>query len=189
MKESEMIWPDYETLEYRLIAANTPFSMAYVHGMMVGLLCVSSRSPQQCWPLIQEKIPILDAGQGTLVDLINKVFTLTVEHLRNSEKGMVLMLPDELPLGQRLEALVDWCEGFLIGIKLENLPSGALLRLPLVIEVIEDLEKIKDISFDACDTPENQNDYLEIVEFVRIGALLVYAECAQNGSFGTQKLH
>lgn len=102
-----------------------------------------------------------------------------------------MLPPDELPLVQRLEALANWCEGFLEGVAAENLPKGTLMQYPMVNEVLEDLAQIKDLSFEAAATPENEKDYMEVVEFVRVGALLIHAECTQTESkpSSTQALH
>ncbi len=187
MKDVESDWPDYETLEHRLFAASTPFSPAYIHGMMVAMLCVSSRSTDKTWTYLQAEMPTM-AEQSTTNKLFEALFRLTTNQLQDPDKGVVIMLPiDGEPLSHRLEALSSWCEGFLDGVTLENV-SSSLSQLPLVTEVLSDLQNIKDISFDARETEENEKNYAEIVEFIRVGLLLVYAECKQ-ANIAHQPLH
>lgn len=181
MKAPNMVWPDFESVEYGLIAASTPFSAAYLHGMIVAILCIEGGQNQKCRQLIEEKIPEMNEKHGRLSELLNNLFSLTAMHLQDLNYELTLMLPaDDSPLAQRLEALANWCEGFLEGIEAENLPKGTLMQYPMVSEVLEDLAQIKELSFDAASTPENEKDYMELVEFVRVGALLVHAECAQT---------
>lgn len=192
MNETIKNWPDYETLEYRLIAANTPFSISYIHGMMVGILCVDSRHASKGRQLIQEKMPEMSEDTGQISELLNNLFSLTQTELQTLERGVTLMLPpDDVMLPQRLEALADWCAGFLEGIKAEATPKGSLAQLPLVCEFLEDLTQIKELSFDAAPTQENEKDYMEIVEFVRVGVLLIHAEYDQIEKTPTmaQQLH
>lgn len=188
VKNKEIMWPDFETLEHRLIAANTPFSPSYIHGMMVGLLCVATRGPQMCWELLQVEVPEM-VQQETTRKLFSALFTLTNQQLQDIDKAITLMLPDDaVPLTYRLEALAGWCEGFLYGVELENVSKEALMSIPNVQEVLTDLTQIKDIAFDAKDTESNERDFTEIVEFVRVGALLVHAECKQ-AKMNHQLLH
>ncbi|MBI2791459.1 MAG: UPF0149 family protein [Gammaproteobacteria bacterium] len=188
MKKHDMNWPDFDTLEHRLIAANTPFSPAYIHGMMVGLLCVASGVPQSSWLRIQTEMPAI-AEQATTGELFNSLFLLTLKQLQDVNKVVLLMLPGEdLPLSYRLEALSSWCEGFLEGFALEHLSKEKLASLPLVEEVLLDFEHIKEIAFDVNETEENEKDFTEIIEFIRVGVLLVHAECKQE-KISHQLLH
>ncbi|MBN9287672.1 MAG: hypothetical protein BGO43_12775 [Gammaproteobacteria bacterium 39-13] len=190
--EVDKVWPDFETLEYSLIAASTPFSASYVHGMIAGVLCVNGRQIEKCKQLIEEKIPEMNESHGRISELINNLFSLTALHLQDQNYELTLMLaPDDLPMPQRLETLANWCQGFLEGVEAENLPKGTLIQYPMVSEVLEDFMQIKDLSFETPSTQENEKDYMEIVEFVRVGALLVHAECTQteNGPSSAQHLH
>jgi uncharacterized protein YgfB (UPF0149 family) len=188
VNKDDLIWPDFDTLEHRLIAANTPFSPAYIHGIMMGLLCVATRQPLKSWQFLQAELPVLAQEKATN-ELFNALFSMTSNQLQEIDHGVMLMLPtDDLPLSYRLEALSAWCEGFLDGVKLENLPAGTFSQLPLVTEVLEDLSHIQDISFDAIDSETNEKDYTEIVEFVRVGVLVVHAEC-QQANISHRPLH
>ncbi|MBS0290404.1 MAG: UPF0149 family protein [Proteobacteria bacterium] len=169
MKNTPADWPDYDIFGNYLFTAGTPLSPAYLHGQMVATLCVAPQEGQQTFNHLLAHIPLLSKISNES-KLIESLFRQTQHQLRSFE-GIKLMLPDdETPLTWRLEALVNWCEGFLEGF------SEALTEKPSVKEILTDFEQIKLLSFDAIENEENEKNYMEIVEFVRIGVLFIYDE-------------
>lgn len=191
MKVCEGLELDFESLEHMLIVGNTPFSPAYIHGMMVGLLSLGKHQAQNAWEEFQAQDSFLGEAPAATNELLNKLFVQTTDFLEDIEKGVVLMLPtDDNPLWHRLEALADWCKGFLEGVELAELPTEALRQSsPLVREVLEDLAQIKDVSLREIDSQENEKAYIELVEFVRVGALLFHAECTSENNDHRHLLH
>jgi uncharacterized protein len=176
MQESED-WPDFESLEHRLLLGNTPFSPGYIHGMMMGILCISQDLPHKCWQRLQGEIPYLDAKIGAGSELFEKLFLLSLSDLEDFEGGVRLMLPqDDSLLAYRIEALADWCDGFLAGIELADKQSKVLLQHPLVKEIVADFNQVKEVSLFARDSQANEKAYAEIIEFIRISIQLIYAE-------------
>ena len=87
------------------------------------------------------------------------------------------MLPDDDSIiDVRVEAISDWCQGFLMGLGLagikdiENLPED----LP---ELVQDFIKISRADALSLDDDEaSENAFTEIVEYVRVGALMFREE-------------
>lgn len=179
-------WPDYDALAAMLSAANTPFSAAYVHGMMSGLLCTDLRSSESLWKVVLDGLPAV-VPMAAENELLNKLFTMTAKHLQEAPGAMQMVLPeDEAALSVRLKALSEWCDGYLEGIALEN----AGLKLDVVQEVLADLAKIKEVVTKTKSSKENEASYVEIVEFIKVAILLVYEEChPHKGSEGALPLH
>ncbi len=172
MSEVSGEWPIFEEIAAGLSAANTPFSAAYVHGRMSGLLCTDTRS----MPLVFESfLSDMEFDESTGQDeLLNKLFVATAMHLAEGPGAMQMLLPDDnAPLSERCRALGEWCDGFLEGVALEN----QALQLEIVQEVLADLAKIKEIAIKIKSTKENETAYVEVVEFIRVAVLLVHAEC------------
>lgn len=85
-----------------------------------------------------------------------------------------LLLPDdEIALFTRLEALSNWCQGFLSGIA-----SSAGLQDSKVMDeegdTISDLVEISQISLDVDDSEENEALFLEVSEYVRLAAFNLF---------------
>ncbi len=173
MSEKNGDWPEYHDIAAILAAANTPFSPAYVHGMMSGLLCTDIRTTQKRWEFFLSEHPHL-AAIAADNESLNKLFMLIANHLEEAPGAMVLLLPeDEEALSVRLAALSAWCDGFLEGIALDN-PG---LQLPIVQEVLGDLAQIKEVMTNTKSSRENEASYAEIVEFIRVAVLVLQAEC------------
>ncbi|MGE3319708.1 MAG: UPF0149 family protein [Candidatus Berkiella sp.] len=172
MNESSANWPSFNEFASVLSAANTPFSAAYVHGLMSGLLCTDTRELPLVWEAFLTEPAFSKLSADT--ELLNKLFVLTASHLESAPGAMLLLLPDDdAKMSLRLNALAKWCEGFLEGVTLEN--KG--LQLDIVKEALADLAEIKEVATKTKSTKENEAAYTEVLEFVKVAVLLIYAEC------------
>lgn len=183
MIQNRATYADFEELESELIAANTPFSPSHIHGMMSSLLCVLHQPYQQSWERLQAELTFLRDPASTLYKSFYELFLITAMDLYGPDEVITLMLPsDEASLCERLDGLTQWCEGFLRGIKLAGMTAEILTKLPSLKEVISDLAKFREISLQDADeeSEEKEKDYHHIVEFIRVGVLLVHAECGQS---------
>ncbi|MCB1742654.1 MAG: UPF0149 family protein [Gammaproteobacteria bacterium] len=84
---------------------------------------------------------------------------------------------DGLPIRLRAEAFVAWCAGFLVGIglagerRLSSLSEEAR-------EVLSDLSEFTRMSLLIQPSDEAESDLMELIEYVRVGAMLLYEELA-----------
>lgn len=177
------ICPDFEELEHLLFAANTPFSPAQIHGLMVALLCVSLQPYQMSWQHLQQELGFLKDEKSYLCKSFHELFLATATDLYGPEEMVHLFLPDEYAsLCERLDGLSQWCEGFLRGIKLASIKKEQWQKLPSLQEVVKDFIKFKEISLQDADeeSEQKEKDYQQIIEFIRVAVLLVHAECAEQ---------
>ena len=109
--------------------------------------------------------------------------------LADAELGFEPLLPaDDRPLHERADAMVEWCRGFLGGFGL----AGAAVQASLsgeAQEVLRDLGTIAGSSFDFGNESEDEDALIEVHEFVRVGAMLLHAECARDPAAGNDTLH
>ena len=99
---------------------------------------------------------------------------------------MVLLLPDEdNSLSIRLQALSQWLEGFLDGLQWEN----SALANEIVEEIIADFAKLKEVKSQSKSTKQNEKDYMEVIEFIKVAVLLVHAECMQVPVYESEAIH
>ncbi len=85
------------------------------------------------------------------------------------------MLPDDDEhLGERTAALAHWCSGFLYGLGVSGVTEST--QLPgEAAEVLGDLAKIASVDYELDEPGEAEEQaYEEVVEYVRVGALLVF---------------
>lgn len=120
---------------------------------------------------------ILTECNRKLYELVSEVGAA----IRAHDFTLELFLPDDsCPLAERSEALVQWCEGFLNGLGFTGLPEFDLLS-DEGREVIQDLYKICRIDVEnIAETGEDEEiAFMELVEYVRMGAMLLYEEFQQ----------
>jgi hypothetical protein len=72
-------------------------------------------------------------------------------------------------LREQANTLVDWCQGFLMGLGLSSVQTSD----EQVLEMIKDISEISQLEADLPDNEENAQDFYEIVEFVRMGVLFI----------------
>ncbi|MBO2604752.1 UPF0149 family protein [Shewanella algae] len=147
-----------------------------VHGALVGLIC--GGVPQQELAWYQPLLELMNDGQrlpDELTQLITELFGDTVNRLQDPDFGFTLLLPEEEePLTVRVEALSLWTQSFLTGIAI--IQPGLNQASEDVREVIKDLAEIAQVEFDVADDDESESAYLELLEFVRMAAILCYSE-------------
>jgi uncharacterized protein YgfB (UPF0149 family) len=168
--------PDFErTLELgqgNLDAAE----LSECHGLLCGLLCREScGTAGDFMGQLSAMQLVVDPGIA-LGEALVEAHECTARQLADEELGFTLWLPsDDEPLEERTIALAQWCAGFLAG-----LGSGGQLDAlsDETREAIEDLQQIAraEISSDDDDSQQREEDetaFAEIVEYVRIVALMM----------------
>ncbi|MDX1605521.1 MAG: UPF0149 family protein [Candidatus Competibacterales bacterium] len=171
--------PDYQPLASNLDGA---FSPAEAHGLLCGLLCGNPVLTAEDW--LSAAARETDRA-STLTAELGLLYESTVIQLDGPDFDLQLLLPDdEQPLDRRADALGYWCQGFLAGLGLGGVTDHDGLSDD-VREFLSDAAEIARISFDAHE-PDSDDEFAftELVEYVRIGALLV-----RESLHGERRLH
>ncbi len=161
-----------------------------IHGMLCGMLCADTAIDSAAWltwvkdEFSQDVVQTREAEK-----LLRELFVATVSQFNDEDFGLLLMLPDEeAPLSRRADSLGCWCEGFLSGLGL----GGVDKNQGFSAQVQEFLSDLLDIARLDCDISEPSDDdeesYTEIVEYVRMGVLLVNQELRSRSSIPS-RLH
>jgi uncharacterized protein YgfB (UPF0149 family) len=148
---------------------------AEAHGTLAGSLCTAVTYRFEDW--LSEIFPEGHAQAATTTSALQEIYAQTAESLVSVDCAFELLLPEEeQSIDARTEALAQWCQGFLYGLgsrviqDATSLPGGAG-------EVVRDLSEITRAAVDDADDAEtNENAFTELVEFVRVGVQLVFAE-------------
>ena len=155
-----------EAISQAQVRAN-PFDL---HGTLCGILCVRQDQTTDAW--IKEITPEVSAEEqeklATLLELIQ-------QQLDSPDLDFRLLLPtDQQSLGKRTEALASWSRGFLYGLGIGGLAKETTLDADAQ-EFLNDVAKIaKAEHHSSDDTHEDEAAYCELVEYLRMGLLLVY---------------
>lgn len=144
------------------------------HGALCGALCRQAPEALDPLSLLEDGDPGDDAaGRATLSSLRDA----TARALADPEGRFAPLLPeDDVALDERARSLGAWCEGFLHGlaahVHLELRDCSSEVR-----EIVADFAQFTRAALDGAGDPEvEENAYAELVEYVRVGAQLIYLE-------------
>jgi len=177
---------DYEKVETLFRQLGLRLNPAECHGNLCGLLCATESLQAAAWVdqvlSGQLDLPGKEAGpahteEGEPRTALLILYKNAVIQLEDSEYGFSLLLPDEdQPLTERVEALSLWCQGFLLGLGLGGVREQSALPGDSA-EVMRDFVEISRLGHDpGREKEEDEGAYAEIVEYVRMAALLIYEE-------------
>lgn len=157
--------------EQALAASGCGADAAQAHATLTGLICAGPDLPDD-W-VAQVTGGGDDAGCRQVLD---RLLSQTGAELRNGDMGFDLLLPpDSEPLSVRAEALAQWCQGFLVGLTVGGIEMGKPLPGD-VGEVISDFSDVSQAVHAGEAEEQDEEAYVELCEFVRVGTQLVYEE-------------
>ena len=172
------VFDDFADMFVELGAFGTPSEL---HGLLAGQLSAGVRADAEAWlamVVAHLDIQVLedDDDKAELVTL----YDLVLEQLMAADFGFQLLLPeDDVELTGRTESLGAWCSGFLSGFGLGFDRTKQTLSSEIT-DSMEDLANIAQVSFDAdeeeLEGESAETSYVELVEYVRLAAMMVFAE-------------
>ena len=154
---------------------NAAISVSEFHGLLTGHACVGSQHASGA-KRAELYADWLDAAllpnQAKSLDV---VFEANSDSLtESSDFDFKPLIPDDdAPIIERLQAISDWCTGFLSGLGLQAAQLGHSDDLR---ELLEDLASIAALREEVPEDDENENDFMQIEEYVRIAVLNIYQE-------------
>lgn len=164
---------DYDRLGDALAQLGLSGRTAEYHGALCGALCVKAAAEV-------DPMQVLEGATAAADDAVAVLRRFSGESLAafdSDDMAFNPLLPDDQEdLVQRVAALCAWCEGFLYGIS-----TGRTLNLklcsPELKEILKDFTEFTRAGMDADSDEElEESAYAELVEYIRVGAQLVYLE-------------
>ena len=159
---------------------------AEVHGVLCGLFCTIGGLTVDYWldntitAPVEEDALSIDALSNESRSLLTLLFHGTEKQLSGQDFSFSPFLPDDdAGLAARIEALSHWCQGFLLGLTQGGLtdPDGLPGDLP---EIVRDLIEISRAeSYELDDENQDEKDYMELIEFVRVAVQLFIDDMQQ----------
>ena len=170
-----MEMPDFAEVSAQIAQLRLGVDAAELHGSLCGYLSGGSDAPGRGdWVgrVMAEPEPTPLAPDSAL----DRLYLATEALLESPDFGFDLLLPDEeTPIGERGDALVGWCRGFLGGF---GLSAG---REPPLTEdsadALRDLAKMAASELSYEDPEGDEEALAEVAEFVRVAAMLLHGDC------------
>jgi len=188
-------FPEIVELEELLYRIDAAMGAADAHGALCGMLCARGTIELSEW--VDHVIGEQEQGNEMLHDVVHKLSELhqsTLEMMNDATGDFKLLLMDDGdPLSERVETLAAWCQGFIYGLAAGGIKEGSELPEDTA-ELLKDMIEISRAGHDVDDTGVEESDdnddeeaYMEIEEYVRMGVLLIYEELQPLQS--TQTIH
>jgi uncharacterized protein len=165
---------NYSELSELLRLSNAGAHAADCHGFLCGHLCVNPAPEREIWEEYLDLQSEDDSRVDRCLDEIERLLTDTRRNLDSPELDFYLLLPDDdAPLSDRVEALGEWCYGFLNGFALGQ-QSATVLGNEEGKELIENFTRICQIEAGDVADESDEQSLFELVEYVRIGAIYIH---------------
>lgn len=170
--------PSYHELQRSIETTTLKLHPSQVHGLICGILCGQTDS-QPAW----QSLITGEESTPKTHELLQAMYDSSAKQLKDFLFELQLLLPDDkelLPI--RAEALTLWCQGFLTGLKLVNIPI--VDREPgEMTEAITDIIEIAKMNYEeVIASEEDENAYVELVEYVRMAVILIYQDLRESDS-------
>lgn len=167
---------NYAELDQLLVRAQADVPAAACHGFLCGQICATRWPDEARW---QEFLDVRCMDDDVVNGCYAEVEALTKlirEQLNSPEMEFNLLLPDDAcRLEDRVDALAQWCSGFLEGISAvedeERLELGEEC-----MEILQDVSMICRAGVGEEFDEEDEKMLVELVEYVRMGAVVIYEE-------------
>lgn len=165
---------EYNELEKLLMQVNAESCAAECHGFLCGQICVAGYADTRQW---REYLAIQADNAALIQEFSDEIHTMIGEVrvlMASPDFDFRLMLPDdEAPFRDRVEALGEWCHGFLNGFGMNRDTRAAMIDEECQ-ELIEDFSKICRVGLDEDDDEEDEQALVELVEYVRLGVMSMF---------------
>ena len=177
--------PEIGPLEDLLFQLDAAMGAIEAHGALCGMLCAQGSTEASKW-LVHVLGEHQGEGNARLQEAaarLMRLYQATTAQINDSEVDFELYLPDDdEPLEDRVEALAVWCQGFVYGLAAGGVKQDT--RLPDDSqELIRDFVEISRLGAqsleddeDAAALEQDEVAFTEVLEYVRMGAVLIYEE-------------
>jgi len=174
----------FEAVERILRQAHALVGAADSHGLLCGMSCSGLDPSFDMWvaQVLADTQPSPSVRQECSLVLAS-VYQESLRGLYSPDLEFQPLLPgEEAGLGLKAAGLGKWCEGFLYGLGLGGINDAQGLTKD-VQEILKDLGEISRIQFEIeGPVEEAEQDYVEVLEFVRAAVLLMSEELRITGS-------
>lgn len=173
--------PTLEELAQALSRLNAGCSASELHGVIAGLLAGGARlNRAMLQKVLEAHAEASSTLDGELLAGLWQLQLKTLEDLGDSELLFMPLLPDdEEDLAARVNALAEWCQGFLVGFGTAVRPEDVRLQDESIRETLQDIVHVSQVDGGAQDNDESdENAYAELYEFVRMAVIHLFEELA-----------
>jgi yecA family protein len=174
------VMPHYQQVSDALDLLQAHGTAGQSHGLLCALISAHARINREAWvdSLLGGHIEANDEPARAAYHLLHELFNATKDAFQQEAFSLPLLLPDDdAPLVTRVDALGEWCQGYLTGLHLLGLDIKNN-KNEAIQECLQDLLSISQVDL----TPEDEADqaseshFVELEEHVRVAVLTIMQE-------------
>lgn len=179
LPENTIELPDFDLVANLFVEEGIQVvSPSELHGLFSGQLAAGVRLDADA--ILRNAAQLMDVNafkqENTKVALL-ALYQCTLAQFESNDMDFTVLLPaDDEELAQRVSMLGCWCSGFLAGFGLQGKHSNSTLSSD-TRESLQDLSQIAQIELEGEETDDNESDMMEVQEYVRMAALMLFTEC------------
>lgn len=182
---SEQPEPDFDELADTFWRLGVMSSPAQLQGYLLGMLTSGFECSEAQWlelaaTFIDPVEPPNEMDRETLLELL----LAARRHLQDGGLELALLLPDDdVEISLRVDALSQWCRGYLAGFafggKQLMAERGKQAYSKDVTEALNDIATIAQASLGEGDEDEAEREksFFDIVEYLRLSAINIHLDC------------
>lgn len=172
-------------------AARLGVGASDLHGSLTGFLCAGGKAGAGDW---LSALALDDTDAAGEAAVFEQLHGDVVADLADIGLDFTPLLPrDDASLGERAEALVEWCRGFLGGIGLADAGTAIAALDDDGKEILHDIGQVAAsrlvFSDDDEEDEEDETSLSELVEFIRVGVLTLHAGMRQATAGPARRAH
>ncbi len=171
---------DYDSITNRLSQHGISADAAEMHGILCGMMAGGMSITDQKW--LEALSDTTNGGEpfnAATEQLLTGLFNQTGQQLLEAEFALQIVLPDDkAPINDRGMALINWVQGFMLGFGLYQQDMTRCSED--VREALQDFADIARMEEPMSDDEESERALDEVIEYVKISALLCYSELGQS---------
>lgn len=180
--------PSYASVAGALESVKSVVSISEAHGLLCGLLCGTTTKEIDGASWVQSLMDSADPSKSFTkehLEVLKELFDVTRYKLEEMDFDFELLLPDdnqELP--KRAKELGQWCLGFMAGVGLSGIQLDQIQSEDSK-DALGRISEISNIQYDMLEIrEEDESAYVEVVEFVRMAVIMIYADLAGESRIG-----
>lgn len=169
---------DFDLIADVFVTESISASPAELHGQLCGYLASGVTLPLEDWlSMVVEFCDIEgwkeEASRAAIVEL----YTATLTLLQNGEYALVpCMSDDDAELCERGVTLSQWAHGFLAGYGLSGQKKDLSEETKQILRDFANISGMQAEMRSLEDNNDNEADLTELVEYVRLSAMMLYSE-------------
>ncbi len=172
---------DYDYITECIERAGLTMMSSECHGNACGVFCSQVvMNPNDWFDRLVSTEDISVDHIELLADLLKHLYQSTEQLLNNIDFEFELFLPDdESDIRDRLDALGEWCSGFLLGLSVGGVSDVSSLPDEVASFLKDCLEIARVGNSELNNSEDDETSYTELVEYVRMGVMTMFEELYQ----------